>query len=85
MCVASLPFNGKMCPHHNYQQARLAQSAEHKALNLVVVISSPTVGVFAEDLNKTLSLPLSARTGVQDSREFDTSCQWEINPSRCSV
>ena len=28
------------------QQARLAQSAERKALNLVVVGSSPTVGVF---------------------------------------
>ena len=27
-------------------QAHLAQSAEHKALNLVVVGSSPTVGVF---------------------------------------
>ena len=27
-------------------QARLAQSAERKALNLVVVGSSPTVGVF---------------------------------------
>ena len=26
--------------------ARLAQSAERKALNLVVVVSSPTVGVF---------------------------------------
>ena len=30
------------CESH---QARLAQSAEHKALNLVVVGSSPTVGV----------------------------------------
>ena len=29
-----------------HQQARLAQSAERKALNLVVVGSSPTVGVF---------------------------------------
>ena len=28
-------------------KARLAQSAERKALNLVVVGSSPTVGVFA--------------------------------------
>ena len=28
--------------------ARLAQSAERKALNLVVVGSSPTVGVFSE-------------------------------------
>ena len=31
------------CP---YSSARLAQSAERKALNLVVVGSSPTVGVF---------------------------------------
>ena len=29
-----------------HSQARLAQSAERKALNLVVVGSSPTVGVF---------------------------------------
>ena len=31
---------------HARSQARLAQSAERKALNLVVVGSSPTVGVF---------------------------------------
>ena len=30
---------------HSLAQARLAQSAERKALNLVVVGSSPTVGV----------------------------------------
>ena len=30
----------------NLPSARLAQSAERKALNLVVVGSSPTVGVF---------------------------------------
>ena len=30
-----------------FSQARLAQSAERKALNLVVVRSSPTVGVVA--------------------------------------
>ena len=31
---------------HARSQARLAESAERKALNLVVVGSSPTVGVF---------------------------------------
>ena len=31
---------------HELATARLAQSAERKALNLVVVGSSPTVGVF---------------------------------------
>ena len=35
----------EICSSH-VQQARLAQSAERKALNLVVVGSSPTVGVF---------------------------------------
>ena len=30
-------------------QARLAQSVERKALNLVVVGSSPTVGVFGSE------------------------------------
>ena len=36
-----------MCNHATLTTARLAQSAERKALNLVVVGSSPTVGVFA--------------------------------------
>ena len=36
----------EICSSH-VQQARLAQSAERKALNLVVVGSSPTVGVLA--------------------------------------
>ena len=39
MCL-SLKTNGILT------EARLAQSAERKALNLVVVGSSPTVGVF---------------------------------------
>ena len=34
-------------------QARLAQSAERKALNLVVVGSSPTVGVLVPDTGDT--------------------------------
>ena len=39
--------------------ARLAQSVERKALNLTVVGSSPTVGVFAEShlLHSAPSLP----------------------------
>ena len=35
----------RITPHH--PTARLAQSVERKALNLVVVGSSPTVGVLA--------------------------------------
>ena len=38
-CVANAPHNFARA------EARLAQSAERKALNLVVVGSSPTVGV----------------------------------------
>ena len=45
------PWHAAWTPHHvlttfgQSSQARLAQSAERKALNLVVVGSSPTVGV----------------------------------------
>ena len=42
LCVAAAG-NGTVA---RFAQARLAQSAERKALNLVVVGSSPTVGVF---------------------------------------
>ena len=38
-----------------FATARLAQSAERKALNLVVVGSSPTVGAFFDDFAKELS------------------------------
>ena len=37
----------RRCPRHRPRTARLAQSVERKALNLVVVGSSPTVGVFS--------------------------------------
>ena len=47
-----------MGPSHA-SQARLAQSVERKALNLVVVGSSPTVGVTAAKL--CVCLPLLAR------------------------
>ena len=33
-------------PFHHHNAARLAQSVERKALNLVVVGSSPTVGTY---------------------------------------
>ena len=46
----------KMCT-----PARLAQSVERKALNLVVVGSSPTVGAVGTDLNKYRPVP--GRTG----------------------
>ena len=42
--ATSEPASGR---GHSLAQARLAQSAERKALNLVVVGSSPTVGVGA--------------------------------------
>ena len=32
--------------YHSFHPARLAQSVERKTLNLVVVGSSPTVGIF---------------------------------------
>ena len=40
------PPTGKNIKEPQRNQARLAQSVERKALNLVVVGSSPTVGVF---------------------------------------
>jgi hypothetical protein len=46
--IASLKANRRSrCQPPELSTARLAQSAERKALNLVVVGSSPTVGVFA--------------------------------------
>ena len=39
----------KECSGHKHYKARLAHSAERKALNLVVVGSSPTVGVGTHD------------------------------------
>ena len=47
--------------------ARLAQSAERKALNLVVVGSSPTVGVF-----QVLPLRISGPGWPRDKREILT-------------
>ena len=50
-----MPWRGAWRHHHllrtsgESSQARLAQSAERKALNLVVVGSSPTVGVLSVD------------------------------------
>ena len=45
--------------------ARLAQSAERKALILVVVGSSPTVGVFASKLRSTMLVRLHRRHCIQ--------------------
>ena len=47
---------------HSFK-ARLAQSAERKALNLVVVGSSPTVGAFGSAL--AFNIPARLRTLVQ--------------------
>ena len=44
-CISSATEGSQRC-HWHLAKARLAQSAERKALNLVVVGSSPTVGVF---------------------------------------
>ena len=66
--------------------ARLAQSAERKALNLVVVGSSPTVGAFAQrrktyarrvgfDLTKTPNGSVFGRSGF----EFDAQARaWPL-------
>ena len=48
--------------------ARLAQSAERKALNLVVVGSSPTVGVFYLVIGKHTHIVLLASIHVCDDR-----------------
>ena len=44
-CVQRIVVLHLFCAPCVWPQARLAQSAERKALNLVVVGSSPTVGV----------------------------------------
>ena len=50
---------------HARSQARLAQSAERKALNLVVVGSSPTVGVFTGSGHVHMVVPIpGARASV---------------------
>ena len=48
-------------------QARLAQSAERKALNLVVVGSSPTVGVYSTASTARQRSYLSLDTGLLKS------------------
>ena len=47
-------------------QARLAQSVERKALNLVVVGSSPTVGVFAHDPAECLRCTVAINLSLQN-------------------
>ena len=54
-------------------RARLAQSAERKALNLVVVGSSPTVGAVALWLS-------SLSTGIRDLKKAGQVCMWSIRP-----
>ena len=57
--------------------ARLAQSAERKALNLVVVGSSPTVGVFS--CSRTLDIHAGMFTSVN---EKVTAVGFEPTPFR---
>ena len=64
-------------------RARLAQSAERKALNLVVVGSSPTVGVFRELLAaRQRCLPYGRKDSVFRSvalpRDIPTFCAGKI-------
>ena len=70
LCVLLLPAALEACTRLNVTEqkhpsrvpmARLAQSAERKALNLVVVGSSPTVGV----LFTVLALAVTIHEAVQ--------------------
>ena len=61
-----------------HTMARLAQSVERKALNLVVVGSSPTVGV----LFVTAAIPSTIRSGGNPQNEFlfgATRCKLHVN------
>ena len=51
--------------------ARLAQSVERKALNLVVVGSSPLVGVAAEPTQSLSSVNLQTKHFVRVAKETD--------------
>ena len=65
------------CVGHDTSAARLAQSAERKALNLVVVGSSPTVGVSNSKLNRSpvhLGV-LSPATKLRTIRGVPTLCE----------
>ena len=73
-CRRAHKHNGQISPFNiivaaaAIVQARLAQSAERKALNLVVVGSSPTVGVFLLPCRfaATSLLPLATRSVAGD-------------------
>ena len=54
--------------------ARLAQSVEHKGLNLVVVGSSPTVGVAAEPTQSLSSVNLQTMHPLKNAGTADWSC-----------
>ena len=49
-----------------HTSARLAQLAERKALNLVVVGSSPTVGVCASSYRSRVVAPMPGQRGLGD-------------------
>ena len=73
-CIMILFFSH--CVGHDTSAARLAQSAERKALNLVVVGSSPTVGVTNSKLNPSpvhLGV-LSPATTLRTIRGVPTLC-----------
>ena len=62
--------------------ARLAQSAERKALNLVVVGSSPTVGVCLRVYVCATSQHRACAMLVH--RDHDSKCQW-CHMTLCAV
>ena len=69
------PYLSAMCL--NFQAsaaARLAQSVERKALNLMVVGSSPTVGVAAEPTQSLGSVNLQTMHPLKNAGTADWSC-----------
>ena len=82
----------RVCSHWPHgMQARLAQSVERKALNLVVVGSSPTVGVFARRAKFTQPLYschlAKEDTSQNEGREIRTPnlLIWSQTRCRCAI
>ena len=60
--------------------ARLAQSAERKALNLVVVGSSPTVGVFAGRVSNMVVVGCGPKLGHRGLNPGPSACKADVIP-----
>ena len=86
------PALDRVCSHWPHgMQARLAQSVERKALNLVVVGSSPTVGVFARRAKFTQPL-YSCHLAKEDTSQNEgreirspTLLIWSQTRCRCAI